>query len=73
MVKKFGGLHFSECTIEFGSGVNKKEVTKLFCWEVLLTKKGELHPEQESKLYAAVMQSNPVFQEVQRIFKMTNI
>lgn len=59
--KNIGGLHFSDCTIEFSNSKYTKLATKKFCWEVLMSERGNLTVQQEKNLYHAVMESNPVF------------
>ncbi len=59
----FGGLHFSDCTIQFGEGAQARIITQKFCWEVLQSERGALTMEQEKNLYHAVMESNPVFRD----------
>lgn len=61
--KEFGGLNFNEVTIELDSYGEKNEIQTLVCLESLMSEKGSLRLDQESKLYAAVMQTNPVFRD----------
>ncbi|MEX0660361.1 MAG: AAA family ATPase [Balneolaceae bacterium] len=61
--KKCAGLSFSECEIEFTNMNESFIIKKLVCWESILSFKGNLNPDQERKLYAAAMKSNPEFRE----------
>jgi len=63
----FGGLHFSECEIQFESGNKTRKVKKLFCWEVLTSDYGTLKKEQRNNLFAAVMKTNPKFRTTKNI------
>jgi exodeoxyribonuclease-5 len=61
------GLNFSECKIEFTNSNESFTIEKLVCWESLLSKKGNLHQDQERQLYAAAMKSNPKFRASQNV------
>lgn len=61
------GLHFSECEIEFTNMNESYTVEKLVCWESIISKKGNLNKEQETKLYASAMKSNPKFRASQNV------